>query len=122
MKAWLVTWEWMGDHAAVQGRIASILNPRLRHGRIKEHVEQLYLDTLGFADRLEVIGRRRDNPYSAKYHTLKRGGYYWERIHCGDNPHLYARKVENIRSVLDEDGEERLEWDEIPLPDLPRLD
>ena len=28
MKAWLVTWEWMGDHAAVQDRIASILNPR----------------------------------------------------------------------------------------------
>lgn len=28
-KAWLLTWEWIGDHAAVEDRIAEILRPRL---------------------------------------------------------------------------------------------
>ena len=28
-KAWLLTWEWIGDHAAVEDRIAGILRPGL---------------------------------------------------------------------------------------------
>jgi hypothetical protein len=43
MKAWLVTWEWVGDHAKRGDKIAAVLNSRLSESKVKEIVEFLYL-------------------------------------------------------------------------------
>lgn len=41
-KAWLLTWEWIGDHAAVEDRIAGILRPRLSREVVGEIVGTIY--------------------------------------------------------------------------------
>lgn len=42
MKAWLVTWEWAGDHAKRDDKVAAIFDPRLSGEHVREFVEFLY--------------------------------------------------------------------------------
>ncbi len=42
MVAWLITWEWRGDHARVENDVATILNYRLRGTTVRSIVELLY--------------------------------------------------------------------------------
>jgi hypothetical protein len=44
MKAWLITWEWAGEHAKVDEPIAAILNPRYSPQRVRDIVELLYVN------------------------------------------------------------------------------
>jgi hypothetical protein len=44
MKTWLVTWKWAGNHAKVENPIAAILSFRLSGKRVREIVEQIYVD------------------------------------------------------------------------------
>ena len=58
-KAWLVTWEWAGDHAKRADKVAAILNPRLGGDRVRELVEFLYmLDNSSLSEKL--AGRRTE--------------------------------------------------------------
>jgi hypothetical protein len=41
-KAWLVRWEWAGNHAAVEQPVAAILSPRLGGEQVLRAVEMLY--------------------------------------------------------------------------------
>ncbi len=128
MKAWLVTWEWQGDHAAVEKPIVSILSARLSDETIRKHVEQLYADLkFSFSDRLHFVRKPGENPNPAKF-IIKRiivderdraGPMRTGRIECGHNPHLLARKVANIKVQRDEQGDEQLCWTEIPTPKPP---
>ena len=42
MVAWLITWEWVGDHAKVENKVAAILSYRLSGKIVREIVELLY--------------------------------------------------------------------------------
>ena len=128
MKAWLVTWEWLGDHAAVEQPIVSILSPRLSDKTVRKHVEQLYADlSCSFGERLLYLRKPGENPHPAEFDRKwiivdksgRKGPMLTGRIHCGHNPHLHARKVADIKVQRDEDGNERLCWTEIPIPESP---
>ncbi|MGA3048022.1 MAG: hypothetical protein ABSD67_15430 [Terracidiphilus sp.] len=41
-KAWLVTWEWCGDHAKREDIFAAVLNPRFSTQKICEIVELMH--------------------------------------------------------------------------------
>ena len=43
--AWLVTWEWVGEHAERKDKVASILNYRLSEKNVAEYMERLYADS-----------------------------------------------------------------------------
>ena len=128
MKACLVTWEWLGDHAAVEESIVSILNPRLSDKTVRKHVEQLYADlSYSFSERLCLVRKRGGNRYPAERimkpitvdKSGRKGPMFTGRISCGHNPFLLARKVADIKVQLDEAGNERLCWTEIPIPEPP---
>ena len=130
MKAWLVTWEWQGDHAAVEEPIVSILNPRLSDESVRKHVEQLYADlSYSFGERLSVVRKQGENPYPAEFiekwivvdKSGRKGPMRTGKIHCGHNPHLLARKVADIKIQRDEEGNERLCWKEIPIREPPYI-
>jgi hypothetical protein len=116
--AWLTTWEWIGEHAAVESKIAAVTNYRKSGAYVRSLVEQLYIAKTSTA--VEMAQYAKDpsaNPYPAEFHRVR--GVPWHgRIRCGHNPHLFARKVSNLRSVQHGD-ETRLEWDEIPMPKFP---
>jgi len=103
-KAWLLTWEWIGEHAAVEDRIAGILRPRLSREKVSEIVEYLYaFHTYSLSELAYYARRPKDNPYKAQ----------WEHNHCfcGHNPYLHANYVHEL--VVFEDpnsGLETIEW------------
>jgi len=117
--AWLVTWEWVGEHAERKDKVASILNYRLSGKTVADYMEKLYVDSeFSFNERLEYA-KSKYTPYPARFDMLELDGNkaHWEgRIHCGHNPFLYGRLVQNIHVETNADGSERLEWDEIPRP------
>jgi len=118
---WLITWEWFGDHAAVKEKVVSIINYRKSADFVKNYMDQLYIDlSSGVAFKYEVAKNNNFNPYPAHYLTLQGGVEYCGRIFCGHNPHLYGRKVTNIRVIDMDTDSESLAWDEIDIPDTVR--
>src|SRR3954467_8521872 len=107
--AWVVTWEWMGDHARVeeQKRLVTVLNYRWSYGRVLEFVEQLYVVLVYTPfDKANVARREKSNPYRATYESGE--------VHCGHNPWLRARRVSDLETVRRRDGMYELLWKEPP--------
>jgi hypothetical protein len=89
--AWLVTWE--GMSGVPDDRIAAILNYRLSVHSVKDFVELLYASLrYGPQEKLLLAKDRKNNPYPATM-TI------FQNIHCGDDPHLYARSVSDLKII-----------------------
>lgn len=117
MKAWLVTWEWSGDHAKRGDKVAAIFSSRLSPERVREYVEFIYLSEYTLSERMAYPKHKDQNPYPAKFGSLD--GLPWEaEIYCGHNPWLFARRVDNLVVERDEHGKESATWTERPKPDI----
>lgn len=115
--AWVVTWDWAGDHAKVDDWLVAILSSRLSAETVKDFVERFYVSCTGSpAEKLAYAKDRRRFPYRPEFDRIN-GVPYEGRIWCGDNPFLHARFVDNLKVDFEEDGEERLTWDERDRPD-----
>lgn len=103
-KAWLLTWEWSGDHAAVEDEIAGILRPRLSRDIISVIVESIYAFHQYSVSELAYYSRRpKENPYPSQ----------WEGKHCycGHNSSLHANYVHKLNIKKDPDsGLETVSW------------
>jgi hypothetical protein len=112
MVGWLITWEWTGDHAKVENKIAAVLRWRLSSKIVREIVEALYANSQYTPSEFVryCVGKNgKNNPYPA------RNGVPWG-IYCGHNPHLYARIVDGLRVYETENGESAITWKERPIP------
>ncbi|SNQ49355.1 conserved hypothetical protein [Frankia canadensis] len=133
-KAWLVTWDAAGSHAAVAERevVAAVLRPQTGPETVKRIVELLYMAReFDPADKLDALTR---NPYPAKFGTVTvretfKNGEVWEQrvthtgqIICGHNPFLYARLVKNLRLKDSANPGSGLIWDEEPRQKVVNLD
>lgn len=124
--AWLVTWEWVGEHAAVEQPVAAILPVQSSPETVKVLMERLYASsTYTPEEMLAALPPRGHNPYRATYGSITvydRGVPvtvpYTGQLICGHNPHLYARPVSCLRigSGTFADGSRRLEWQDRPRP------
>ena len=106
VKAWLVTWE--GDHGR-ENNVALLLPWRTAQARVAELTSLLYANIQGtLSERLlqATIHDDAERPYRAR---REREGH----VLCGENPYLYARRVERLVVGCDENGAERLHWREI---------
>jgi hypothetical protein len=132
-KAWLITWDWAGQHAAVPQRevIAAILRPQAGPDTVKRIIEVLYAAReYEPIDKFDALTR---NPYPAKFNTatveqrrpdgtvFTQHPEYMGQIACGHNPFLYARLVDNLRPKDRNDPDAGLEWEERPPPGVIRL-
>lgn len=112
-KAWLVTWEWMGNHAKRDDKIVAVFDPRMTPAHIQELVELLYLNLVyGIHERVYYALHRRKNPCTAKceYGEHRR----WPpMIHCGHNPFLTANLVESLGVERHEDSTETATWQNV---------
>jgi len=113
-KAWLLTWEWTGDHAAVEDRIAGILRPRFSEKVVSKIVESLYAIHEYSVSELAYYSRRpKENPYVAQWHN--------NSCICGHNPSLHANYVHNLNITEDpETGLETITWVLPPLYKINR--
>jgi hypothetical protein len=125
MKAWLVTWEWVGDHAKRDEKIAAIFNPRFSAQHVRELVEFIYLSSeYSLSERMDCARNRSHNRYPARFGQTPEGVPWWGEIDCGHNPFLWARMVDDFMVETDEDGKEKPSWKEAPRkrPLKERLD
>ena len=126
MKAWLITWDGIGEHVAVEESIVAILSARMSGAQVRRYVSFYYASrTATLRDKLDQA--RYNNPaqpaYRAEFDRIGPRGIPWAgRITCGHNPWLYARKVDNLKVVETHDGQEKLEWQERSPPDIDVLD
>ena len=85
---------------------------------MREIVEGLYAYSEYYPSeflRFCVKNNGKNNPYPAHFKDIN--GIPWEdRIYCGRNPYLYARKVDDLRSYETENGEKGITWKERPIP------
>jgi hypothetical protein len=117
-KAWLVTWEWAGDHAKPADKVVAIFNPHFGGGRVRELVEILYMQSMAsLSERVSWALDRSRNPYPAQFGRLDNVPWGGE-ITCGHNPWLLARLVDDLTVEADADGKEHATWKERPKPDL----
>ncbi len=118
ISAWLVKWDHCGGHARPAETVAAVLNPRLSGQKVREIVELLYAnDRYDASQRIAVVRNPRSNPYPAHFGEL--GGVPWQGdIRCGHNPCLEARLVDNLRAVVDSEGQDQFSWTDRPQPSL----
>ena len=119
MKAWLITWEWIGDHAAVDDKVLDIISARRSAEWIRVYTERLYLTSeSSMAELMQCAAYNKPQKpaYRAEYGTIANGRIrYTGRITCGHNPFLFSRLVDN----LEVDENDSVTWEERPLPQLP---
>ena len=121
MVAWLVTWEWAGEHAKRDDKIAAILSPRWSAERVRKYVEFIYINSYyTLSERAAYAKNPKSNPYPAEFNKVN--GVSWlDRISCGHNPHLFARLVDDLVVTEEADGEEKATWKDRPLPDFDAI-
>ena len=115
--AWLVTWQWIGDHAKRDNKIAAILNWRLSPEKISEIIEMIYANEYySLGERVAFAKNKKMNIYKATYDNIN--GIPWKcRLFCGHHPSLVARLVDNLYVKKDSSGNEVLHWEERKKPD-----
>jgi hypothetical protein len=119
---WLITWEWCGEHAKRDDKVAAVLNSRLSPEQVCRFVEFIYTSAYNsLSERLSYATRRAQNPYPALFGAL--GRVPWEgQITCGHNPWLFARRVDNFSVRQNGEREEQAEWEERPRPNIVWMD
>ena len=107
MSAWVVTWDWGGDAAALADELAAVLPPRLTSRNVARLVEFHYALVTSNVRELSAYARnRKNNPYPAKID-------FNGRVECGAHPYLFARHVSQLTVRSDGDfGLETISWKE----------
>ncbi len=115
MRAWLVTWEWMGDHAAQDESVVAVLSARTGPEEVRRYVERRYIEkTASLPEKLSYA--RYNQPekplYPAEFERVG-GVRFFGWITCGHNPWLHARLVDDLRTEVDANGNDVPRWTEI---------
>lgn len=121
--AWLITWDWNGDHAKVEDKLVAILDYRRSARYIERLLEQMYVSSqLAYHEQLRYAKNRESSPYQVGHRVVeilkKRAERYGETtlakasdiMMCGENPFLYARIVNDLEGYIDENNNEHLKW------------
>jgi len=125
-RAWLVRWDWIGDHAKVENPIVAILPSQWGVERIKTVVEVVHdAKALTPAEMAHFARKRRDRPYEATLDTVTMDTDHgpinvpWEgAVLCGHNPWVEARQV----TVFIHPGSQEVSWEPVPKPPRVNVD
>ncbi len=114
MNAWLITWEGTNSSIADENRIVAILSSRKSVSKVADFVELLYLRSTSSAQEMACLANRpKKIPYKVAKVQLINNIPHGDRIICGHNPFLYARKVTNLQIKIDpKENIEILKWKE----------
>ena len=116
MTAWLIMWEWTGDHAAVEKPHVDIVSSRKDVPYIKEYLQRLHgLYCLTLQERAALA--RYNQPSKPAYEVVAHQTKHGVEIQCGHNPYLVARLVRNLIIETDPStGAEVAAWGPYALP------
>ena len=116
ISAWLVTWE--STAPLDRNPVAAVFRPQLSAEKVRQIVEVLYANSeYTDSEKIRWAIKAKENPYPAEFAGI--GGARWQgQIHCGHNPYLFARLVDELRVENRDDGSEETIWEERPPPKL----
>lgn len=125
-RAWLIRWDWIGDHAKIDDPIIAILPCQWSVARIKTIVEVIHdARALTPAEMTHFARKRRDRPYKVQLDTVSMDtsngvvNVPWEgAMYCGHNPWVEARQV----TVFLDPASQEVSWEPIPKPSRINLD
>jgi len=107
MNAWLITWEYFGEHAKVSDKIVAILDPRKSRESVIEIVKLHWLRNYYNANENSYYSTR---PRKILFEIDTSEGEIW--IHA-NNPSLRARIVSEFKvTVNNETNTETISWRE----------
>jgi hypothetical protein len=110
MRAWVVKWEWVGNHASVPDPFICVLSARLSPEEVRSFVERYYSSQqYSLPEQIAQARYNKPNepPYTADFDAIG-GQAYRGHIICGHNPFIQAFKASGVR-VHETAG--RLLWD-----------
>ena len=111
MTAWLIKWDWMGGHAAVDGPYVDIVSARRSPDYISKYVQRLYgVFHYSLSERTDFERYRdpQERPYPVT-RDMTRNGLV---ISVGHNPCLKAQMVRNLVVEVDADtGQDIVTWE-----------
>ena len=109
---WLITYEAQSDrYKKLDNKILAILKYQKSVDQIEDIVCQLYVsNVLSPVEQLGYLKYRQQE--GLPYKTILKYKGKKTNVRIGHNPTIYARKVKNLRYVVNKKGEEKLLWDE----------
>jgi hypothetical protein len=120
LNPWLISWRASGERSerTIRNHIAAILPNKTSERDVERTMLLLYANYCacpGLSDELylweQIRFARRDYPYKVVQHPF-------DQMVCGGNPFLEARMVFNLTFSSDEEGNEKLTWEENIYPAL----
>ena len=112
MNAWLITWEGTSPKITDENRIIGIIGSRRSDSFVADLVEFIYArNSSSVTDMAYIANRPKERPYPAEKNQLINNLPHGERIICGHNPWIYARKVKALKTTV-HDGSEVVSWQE----------
>ena len=112
MNAWLLTWDGTCQKITDDNRIIGIISSRRSDSFVAELVEFLYArNSSSASDMAYIANHQKQKPFTAERTQIINDVPHGERIICGHNPWIYARKVKNLK-ITEEDGFEVVTWQE----------
>ena len=117
MNAWLITWEGTGK-ITDDKKIVAILDPRKSRKTLAELVEFIYSRaTFNVGEVISYTVQSKRSPYKVLGNmSVINNVQHGDRLICGNNPHLYARKVSELKIETDLDAYlETVTWQEPPI-------
>lgn len=108
IRAWLVTWEWADDAAAMVDKVVAVLPEEWPADRVADVVTLLYAQSTATVG--ELVGYAADpaeNPYRAQVEEINGAPY----VSCGPHPYLTAERVVELEVAKDSaSGREVVTW------------
>ena len=93
MKAWVVRWEWIGDHAAHPNPFIAVLSARCGSESVRKFVERFHITaTASVNEQIEYARYTNPRPPAYRADVSAKG-----IIHCGHNPFIVARRAADVR-------------------------
>ena len=93
MKAWVIRWDWAGDHAAHPNPFIAVLSARCGSESVREFVERFYITaTASVSEQIEYARYTNPRPPAYTANVSAKG-----LIDCGHNPFIVARRAEDVR-------------------------
>lgn len=124
-RAWLLTWEWIGNHALIRDKFAAVISSRCSDNTIEKILELYYVSSyLSLHEQFAYVKSNKHCPYKVQHNTIavpermqKECSLlpqvpFADSMIIGENPWLWARLVCDLETWIDENNVEYLRWRE----------
>ena len=103
---------WDNSQGTGDDSVVMVLNGRMGIERVRWHVELMYIEkTSSDAEKYDSARPKKSRRIAFPVEVTRTVNGE-AHIHCGHNPWLFARLVDDLRVETDDDGVEVLKWKE----------